>query len=140
MSGSQFGGGGYGGMQMRQQQQPWQRNYAPSFPGSTGGNPTARPDFHGQGPFNNMAYQTTPFGGGNPYGSFFPAQNFGGRFSPFGSTTGGAFNRGGNSSLYQPSYGGGYGGYGGGKYGGGQPQMQGQPFTGGQMNPFMRWG
>ena len=113
MSGNAFNSGGFRG---GYGQNPWARTYTPNIPGATPDNPTARPDFYGTGPFNIMAFQQSPFGAPDPYGGFYPRSNFGGSFAPFGSTTGGAFNRGGNGTLYRP------GGYGyGGKYGGGSP-------------------
>ncbi len=128
--------GGYGGgfQPQQQQQNPWNRTAIHGTPGSTQDNPTARPNFSGQGFFNQQAYGGTPWGQQqNPYGSFFQTPQYGGSFSPFGSTTGRAFNRGGNSSTYRP--GGGFGGFGGfGGYGGlyqQQNPFQPQAFHGG---------
>ena len=50
-------------------QRPYERNNSPEIPGSSWGNPTARPEFSGRGPFNRMAYGQSQFGlQQNPYG------------------------------------------------------------------------
>ena len=119
MAGAQNYGGFTGMYQQPQLQRPWERNNAPNIPGSTQGNPTARPDFNGGGPFNRMAFGQSQFGGGNPYGSFFapppqpmyPWMQQGGYQSPYMQQP--------QPQPFSGGYGGGGGGYGGGKTGGG---------------------
>ena len=112
------------GLGQQQTSLPWNRTRIRDMPGATPGNPTARPDFTGAGSFNRMAFGGTQFGipRPNPYGSFFSTPQFGGSFDTFGSTTGGAFDRGvrGNGSLYsfgQYNYGNPQGGFGSGQGG-----------------------
>ena len=110
------------GLGQQQTSLPWNRTRIRDMPGATPNNPTARPDFTGAGSFNRMAFGGTQFGipRPNPYGSFFSTPQFGGSFDTFGSTTGGAFDRGGNGSLYsfgRYNYGNPQGGFGSGQGG-----------------------